>query len=720
MAARRIPLVFEGGEIIEQRSTDTFEVGNGTFITPGTTADRTLAERAGDAVNVKDYGAKGDGEHDDTNAFQAAAAAANAKGAVVYVPHGTYKISEPVEGEFISFGHVTISGSGSVTRLTDLFNDYVHKRNYELSNEDIQGQKTFLGKVNFKADTVNEGNETHGKASGTTLTYHGTEVHDGNETHGKASGTTLTYHGTENHDGPETHSGTEAHSGNETHTGNVTFGTSGSGNKIVVNYSTEFKGPVDFSGMTDAQKADLLNDLIAGGTGDGFEVASGKLKVKTSELIPGTNTDGLEIDSNGKIKVKPSELAGTGLIGNDSTGKLLIDDAYIVKAINENAKTPNSPGASLMLASLGLPINLSSTVNWYVKSNGTNSPTYAQLIACSQAIYPNNASKQLTAADLPKGKTTSDIASMAYMVAYGWGRSESYAFKTIQACINFVCTYHTLPNSNCTIYPLAGTYTENLYVKNYNTAGGTLCISNPNYTGYHDTISSGNKVIIKGSGQQYTHTLSVTNVTVNTYGIEYQLDFYAGGSSTSTSSVLFATSNGEINTYNCHYIIFDRTATDMNNAAASTLNAVRHCYAYKNGTIQINGDSYFETVRSNARTGEYVSVPFHAEINSTVILQTTNNNITFKGDMNCLFMGERMSLVMNIGSEAPATLSLSNLKLGKVMSLATGSGFQLNNLCNTSTLHAISPHTGETAKADDTIQTTAGCWLRGYTAYSAS
>lgn len=352
--AKRIPLVFEGGEIIESKSTDTMDLNNGVVKATGGTAERNLKDILADTLSVKDFGAKGDGTTDDTAAFQAAAA----HGGVIYVPHGTYKLTESVQGDFISFGHPTFTGAGATVmdkNCTDLYNDYVHKNAEYLPSgtyEQIYGDKQALGKWNFKGQTIfdgaethnaaethkgaetHEGNETHGKASGTTLTFHGTEVHDGNETHGQASGTTLTYHGTEVHDGPETHtgaenhSGTETHSGGETHTGNeahngnVTIGTAGSSKTLVINTSTEFKGPVDFSGMTDQQKADLLNDLIAGGTGDGFEIASGKLKVKTSELIPGTATDGLAIDSNGKIKVAPSELAGLGLSGDDSTGKL--------------------------------------------------------------------------------------------------------------------------------------------------------------------------------------------------------------------------------------------------------------------------------------------------------------------------------------------------------------------------------------------------------------
>ena len=53
---------------------------------------RTLANRFADVVNVKDFGAVGDGVADDTAAIQAAYNAASA-GQQIYIPYGTYNIS---------------------------------------------------------------------------------------------------------------------------------------------------------------------------------------------------------------------------------------------------------------------------------------------------------------------------------------------------------------------------------------------------------------------------------------------------------------------------------------------------------------------------------------------------------------------------------------------------------------------------------------------------
>lgn len=57
----------------------------------GSTELRTLGERFADVVNVKDFGAKGDGVTDDTAAIQAAAS--KAEGKSLYIPSGRYLLS---------------------------------------------------------------------------------------------------------------------------------------------------------------------------------------------------------------------------------------------------------------------------------------------------------------------------------------------------------------------------------------------------------------------------------------------------------------------------------------------------------------------------------------------------------------------------------------------------------------------------------------------------
>lgn len=52
-----------------------------------------------DLVSVRDHGAVGDGEADDTQAFVSALAAARETGAHVYVPRGRYRVSQPLDVE---------------------------------------------------------------------------------------------------------------------------------------------------------------------------------------------------------------------------------------------------------------------------------------------------------------------------------------------------------------------------------------------------------------------------------------------------------------------------------------------------------------------------------------------------------------------------------------------------------------------------------------------
>lgn len=67
--------------------------GVGTSVTAtGSTTARTLADRFADAINLKDFGAVGDGSADDTAALQAWLAAITA-GKVGYAPAGTYKFT---------------------------------------------------------------------------------------------------------------------------------------------------------------------------------------------------------------------------------------------------------------------------------------------------------------------------------------------------------------------------------------------------------------------------------------------------------------------------------------------------------------------------------------------------------------------------------------------------------------------------------------------------
>lgn len=87
--------------------------------TAGTAYPRQLRYRFADVVNVKDYGAVGDGVTDDTAAFEAASDKANHREAI-YVPEGTYILSRDVAGNFISFGDVRTNRNIDIIDINSL------------------------------------------------------------------------------------------------------------------------------------------------------------------------------------------------------------------------------------------------------------------------------------------------------------------------------------------------------------------------------------------------------------------------------------------------------------------------------------------------------------------------------------------------------------------------------------------------------------------------
>lgn len=78
------------------------------------TADTLYSKLSNATLNVKEYGAKGDGTTNDQAAIQAAVDAASASGASIFFPTGNYLISTPVTIK----SHLALLGTGDGSRIT--------------------------------------------------------------------------------------------------------------------------------------------------------------------------------------------------------------------------------------------------------------------------------------------------------------------------------------------------------------------------------------------------------------------------------------------------------------------------------------------------------------------------------------------------------------------------------------------------------------------------
>ncbi|MBK3774757.1 hypothetical protein GAY31_11380 [Azospirillum brasilense] len=89
--------------------------GNGSAVTvvaSGSNASRSLAVRFADVLNVKDFGAVGDGTTNDLSAFTAAIAALPSRGGAIYVPPGSYALGGKLS---VSNKHFSLYGAGTGT-----------------------------------------------------------------------------------------------------------------------------------------------------------------------------------------------------------------------------------------------------------------------------------------------------------------------------------------------------------------------------------------------------------------------------------------------------------------------------------------------------------------------------------------------------------------------------------------------------------------------------
>jgi polygalacturonase len=119
-------------------------ISNTNVTATGSTTARTLANRFADVVNVKDFGAVGDGVADDTAAIQAAINT----GKSVYFPDGTYIVSSPININ----SKTRLFGSGTLKKTTVTGTSML---NIASSNVEIDGLTLFGASVDTLIPTTN-------------------------------------------------------------------------------------------------------------------------------------------------------------------------------------------------------------------------------------------------------------------------------------------------------------------------------------------------------------------------------------------------------------------------------------------------------------------------------------------------------------------------------------------------------------------------------------
>jgi hypothetical protein len=157
MGALNVPTVALTG------SGSTGDVSGMAALATGSATPRTLAARAADVFNVKDYGAKGDDATDDTAAINATEAAWSAYmalhgGAKLVFPGGTYRTTGPMNFTDVQHPNAVIDAGGSI--IDPQFNggivfDALGSRFLTVNGLSIIGSSTYLPAVGLAVGVVN-------------------------------------------------------------------------------------------------------------------------------------------------------------------------------------------------------------------------------------------------------------------------------------------------------------------------------------------------------------------------------------------------------------------------------------------------------------------------------------------------------------------------------------------------------------------------------------
>lgn len=111
------------------------DVSNGSVLATGTTQVRSLEDRFSDVINVKDFGAAGDGVTDDTSAFESALLLSK----TIYIPDGIFLVGElNVNSKTTIFGN----GQNSIIKCSSSNLFVVDSSDFEMFDLSIDSNNT--------------------------------------------------------------------------------------------------------------------------------------------------------------------------------------------------------------------------------------------------------------------------------------------------------------------------------------------------------------------------------------------------------------------------------------------------------------------------------------------------------------------------------------------------------------------------------------------------